>query len=98
MKNKKLLYKDIDHSSLDRIIYTVHLDNDEIFWSSVTMNSLEYEIYSKSDSKDELLILLIEKQANFSKNVTKHSNLKRFLSDKGILDEVRNFKLNKILK
>ena len=97
LKNKEIIYVDIDNRSLEPVIYMVHMDDGDIIWSSIKMDNTQYEIYQRSKNKDELLILMVENNSQFSKNINNHPNLKTFLKDKNILDKVRNFKLNKII-
>lgn len=102
LRNKKLLYTDVDTSNLDVIIYTIHIDDNELFWSATKLDSIQLEliqseIYQNSTDKDNLLLAMIENISESSENITNHPNLKNFLQEKNILHIVRNYKLKKIL-
>lgn len=97
LRNKKLLYTDVDTSNLDVIIYTIHIDDNELFWSATKLDSIQFEIYQNSIDKDNLLLAMIENISESSENITNHPNLKNFLQEKNILHIVRNYKLKKIL-
>lgn len=96
LRNKKLLYTDVDTGNLDVIIYTIHIDDNELFWSCTKLDSIQFEIYQNSRDKDSLLISMIENISE-SENITNHPSLKNFLQEKNILHKVRNYKLKKIL-
>lgn len=97
MKNK-ILYKEVDESNLDINIYTIHINNNgEIFWSNFKLDSVQYEIYKQKDQDSILLKMIDRNKYEFCNNISKHPNIKNFLQDKNILNDVRNYKLNKII-
>lgn len=98
MKNKKVLYKQIDESKLDILIYTVHISDGDIFWSNLELDSVQYEIYKKQIDKDVILLKMIDNKSYiFCNNISNHPNLKNFLQEKNILNDIRNYKINKII-
>lgn len=94
----KILYKEVDKSNLDIHIYTIHINSGEIFWSSFKIDSVQYEIYKNQKDQDSILLKMIDRNMyEFCNNISKHPNLRNFLKDKSILNDVRNYKLNKII-
>lgn len=98
MKNK-ILYKEVDESNLDINIYTIHINNNgEIFQSNIKLDSVQYEIYKNQKDQDSILSKMIDRNIYEScNNISKHPNIKNFLQEKNILNDVRNYKLNKII-
>jgi hypothetical protein len=97
LKNK-ILYKEVDESNLDINIYTIHINNGEIFQSNIKLDSVQYEIYKNQKDQDSILSKMIDRNIYEScNNISKHPNIKNFLQEKNILNDVRNYKLNKII-
>lgn len=92
----EIIHYEIDHVNIDPIIYTVHIENNQIYWTGIVFDSVQFEIYNQSKDRNSILLKMISKSN--PENITNHSNLNNFLKEKNILDKVRNYKLKKILK
>lgn len=77
----------------------VYIEGSDIYFTYINFDSVQFEIYNGSNNKDDILIRGIEYGKNHSsENITNHIQLKKFLYDRNLIDVVREYKLNQIIK
>lgn len=85
----------IDESVINFIYYG---DDNQLYFSHILFDNIQYEIFEKSNNKEEIILKSIEKGKCYeTENITNLPNITESLKSFGILDKVRDIKINKII-
>lgn len=86
---------EIDKSVINLIYYG---DDNQLYLSHILLDNVQYEIFEKSNNKEEIILKSIENGKCYeTENITNLPNITEYLKSFGILDKVRDIKINKII-
>lgn len=101
-KDRAILYKSVvNHSFFEKRVDFIYIEDSDIYYSHILLDSTKSEIWDKSNSEGEEKIILmgIERNKTIQTEViTEHKELNDFISKSNIIDKIRDYKLNQIIK
>jgi hypothetical protein len=99
--DKIILFKEEEMGSFDKLVFFNYLKGDKFYFCMVEFDSVDFEIYQKSDEnkKDSILIKYIElNKVSKIEEVTSNEEFQKWLSKNSEAKEkLRDFKINKLI-
>lgn len=86
-------------NSLENTINILYIDDDfKFYFTKLILDNVQYEIFSNSRDKEGILLKSIELCKTFEKQPIKDNILlSEFIQKNGLVEKIRDLKLNKII-
>ena len=101
-KDRAILYKSVvNHGLFEKRVDFVYIEDSDIYFSHILLDSIQSEIWDKSNSEGEEKIILMGIERNKTiqtEIITDHKELNDFISKNDMIDKIRDYKLNQIIK
>lgn len=97
-KDRVIVYKD---SSSEPHLVFIYIEDFDFYFAHLSLDSIQSEIWQKSNSeeRDRIILMSIERnKAIQTELITNHEKINEFIKSNDIIDKIRDYKLNQIIK
>lgn len=97
-KDNILYFRKSNHKDGFAINFIYYGDDCQFYYSHLLFDSVQYEIFEKSNDKEGIILKGIEKgRCLETENITNNPTFSKFIKKNSLLDKVRDIKINKII-